>query len=178
MRSRKTLCTITHIVKSRILSIPLSLASFLLLIGFLARVQHWPYGNNIERIAFFILATLYTFRYFGKSSKKTVDTLKFVLITTWCALSIFASFKLQNTKYLIYVVILLGIVWLVHEILATIKKGVNQSNLILFAGAILLAIETIFRIQHLPGSSLIHLVSLLLISIGFALDKYFWQNKK
>lgn len=165
-------------MKSRILSIPLSLASFLLLIGFLARVQHWPYGNNIERVAFFILAILYTIRYFGKSSKKTVDTLKFLLITTWCTLSIFASFKLQNTKYLIYVVILLGIMWLVHEIFAIIKNGVNQSNLILFAGAILLAIETIFRIQHLPGSSLIHLVSLLLISIGFALDKYLWQNKK
>lgn len=154
------------------LSIPLGLSVLLLLVGSIARVQHRKYGIEIEQTAFALIALLYCVRYFGKNKKTFKDTVKLILILAWCSLSVAAYLNQGNNEYVIYSFMALGVFWFALEVLNLLKMGLGHSNMILLAGAFTLAIEGLFRIQHWPFGSLMHVLALLLIAIGFFVDNF------
>lgn len=165
-------------MKKPILSIPLALSLLLLLIGYVSRVQHWPFGVEMERTGFVLIALFYAIRYLRKNTVRYKDTLKFVLVISWCGLSLLASFKLQHISFLIYSIMAIGFFWLILEMKDIFKHGFKRSNMILVVGALLLALEALFRIQHWPLSSIIHLISLLILVLGFFTDNVFRSKRK
>lgn len=162
--------------RSKILSIPLAISVIILLIGYVSRVQHWANGAIIERVAFATIAVLYTVRFSLKQKRNLKDVVKLMLIVSWSVTSILAPLRMPNVYILQILVAATGVFWLILEIMDLVKRNVATSNTILFLGALLLVAEAIFRVQWWPGGSMLHLLALLVISIGFVID--FAQTRK
>jgi hypothetical protein len=156
--------------KTNSFNIPLAIAAGLLFVGYIFRFHHWPYAFQIEATGYIMIASLYTTRFSLKSDKNLKDTIKLILVTSWSITSILAPIKMPYVFLLQILVTALGIIWLVSEFVDLAKKKTNNLNKVLFLGGLLLAFEVVCRIQYWPGAVLLHLLTLIVIIIGFSID--------
>jgi hypothetical protein len=163
--------------KTKSFNIPLALAAGLLFVGYIFKIHHWPYAFQIEAIGYIMIACLYTTRFSFKSDKNLKDTIKLILVTSWCITSILAPIKMPYVFLLQILVATSGIIWLVLEFVDLAKKKTNALNKVLFFGGLLLAVEAVCRFQYWPGAVLLHLLALIVIIIGFSIDNTFNKIK-
>lgn len=153
---------------------PIGIAVFLTLVGYVFKVQHWPYGFSIDIIGQIGIGIFYLFRYFWKTNKNVKDNFKLVLVI---------SFVLGNVLVLPYVflfyfryfILLMGLICMVLEIKGLVNKNNDQLNTLLYIGSILIFIEIVCRMMWWPGASVLHLFALLMVSLGFISESF---NKK
>ncbi|GAB5417111.1 MAG: hypothetical protein Crog4KO_19770 [Crocinitomicaceae bacterium] len=121
----------------------------------------------ITQFGFGCVAISYAVRYWNKNSHLFTDTVKCLLIMFWCAIKISFASGMTFDRIVFYSFFLLGIVWLVSEIIDLFKGRTKGHRLVLLIGGILLALQTYMRFKHMPMASLIMLLSWLVLSAGF-----------
>lgn len=165
--------------RKKILSIPIALTLLILLVGFFARVHHWPFGFEIKFLGLTSLGILYMARYATKEPKTIKDTSKVLMVLSWVLFTTLGLFKLGYTPYLVYLSLILGLFWLILEIIDVIKpkSSNNKINPVLWIGIILMILFVLIKILHWPFGSIVYLFGLLISSMGFIID-YFLNRKE
>lgn len=118
------------------LKTPIRITIATLLVGMLSRVLNWPYAFEIIFVSFFSLAVLYSFRFYKKENKQTVDYVKIALVLSWTTNGIM---KVLDFPYTLFFQIVTGITfvtWFIMEGTAYFmdedRKGKNSITQILW----------------------------------------------
>ncbi len=85
----------------------------------------------------------------------------------WCVIKISFASGMTFDRVVFYSFYLLGIVWLVSEIIDLVKGRTKGSRLTLLLGAALMAFGMLCRFMWWPGASMAMMLSYFVLSGGF-----------
>lgn len=161
------------------LSLPIAGALLMLIVGRIAKIQHWPFGSSVYMTGLILVGCLYFLRYTLKADKNLKDIAKMLMVLTWVLVNFLALYKFVELQYVIIIGAISGLGWLINEIVdfGDHKARQDRLNAILWIGILLVVTSVIFKIQRLPLSSIFLLFGLLFSAIGFIID-YIWANKR
>ena len=97
------------------LKIPIRITIVALLIGMLSRVLNWPYAFEIILASFVSLMALYSFRFYKKENKKTVDYVKMVLVLSWTTNGILKLLDFPYTLFFQIATAITFVTWFIME---------------------------------------------------------------
>jgi len=154
------------------LSIPIALALLLIFVGYFAKVQHWPFGFELNLIGLASIGVLYVTRYVLKSNRTLKDLAKVLMVFSWVMVVTFGSLKFGYMAYLIYPSLTLGLGWFILEIidLIKVKETDDKLNPVLWIGILLMILYIMIQMMHWPFGSIIYILGTLISSIGFLVD--------
>lgn len=163
--------------KNKKFAIPIAISILLLIVGMNYRIQHYPYAVEMEIIGFTFLALFYAFRFILKNGRTKKDTIKLILVILWTTGNLLARFKVDNIYYIQHSILFTALVLLILEVFTFKKNPSDRLNIVLYIGAVLLSFEIIFRILWLPRNSILHLVGLIFLGLGFLLNKHMRKHE-
>src|SRR5690606_12902046 len=104
--------TIMSKIRIKKLSLPIAVALFVLLVGNIAKVQHWPFGFILYEIGLISLGVLYSIRYVLKADKEIRDVAKVIMVLAWVVFNFLTLHEYNGLQYLAYVSLASGLGWL------------------------------------------------------------------
>ncbi len=138
-----------------------------------------PRGMRVPyQIGFGLVAISYAIRYWSKSNIRYTDTIKCLLIVFWCGLSISFASGVTFDPLVYYLLFLIGIVWLIAEIIDLIKGRTRGHRLILLLGGALVGLQVVMRAEHLAGAVIAMMLSWMVLSLGFIIELILLSNRK
>ncbi len=161
--------------QKKILSIPIAIALFALVIGSMFKIMHWPFGFELKLTSLIAIGVLYTIRYGFKKSKNIKDTAKAIMVFSWVLFSVFVMYKMNNLVYVRIILAASGSAWLALEVWDIIKKKPKseRTNLPQLIGMLITIAYIVFQTQHWPFAGpmlMLSLFALIFLAIGFILD--------
>ena len=99
----------------KILSIPLRVSMFFILVGFLFKMLHWPLASTILTVAFISILILYAIRFLKKQTKTFLAYNKLILISFWSINGLVQIFHLPFTVYTQSILVLSLLLWSILE---------------------------------------------------------------
>ncbi|MDB2656982.1 hypothetical protein N9Y60_02880 [Crocinitomicaceae bacterium] len=130
------------------------------------------------QIGFGLVAISYAIRYWSKSNIRYTDTIKCLLIVFWCGLRISFASGVTFDPLVYYLLFLIGIVWLIAEIIDLIKGRTRGHRLILLLGGALVGLQVVMRAEHLAGAVIAMMLSWMVLSLGFIIELILLSNRK
>jgi len=166
--------------KKKILSIPLAFTLCALVIGTMAKIQHWLFGKEIYVGSFVLIGIFYLIRFAFKSPKNLKDILKMMVVEIWVILSLFVLYKITGVSFLRLSLEIIVVIWLALEIRDLINRKPMQQrlNLAQIVGVLIFTIQFCFMLFRLPFKNemeILYLFALILFAYGFILD---WRINK
>lgn len=155
--------------RNKKLSAPIGIALIILLIGYLFKIQHWPYAFEIEELGQIGIGVFYMIRFILKSNKNLKDIAKLILVVSWVLSNLFI-WDYKYLIYLFYLFIAVVLIWFLLEVRDFVYKKKDQLNPLVYIGLSIVALEIISKLMWWPSIAGLHLVALLLISLGFIID--------
>lgn len=158
--------------RKKILSLPIATALLVLLVGNIAKVQHWPFGFTLYATGLMSLGVFYALRYVLKTNKNIKDAAKGIMVLTWVLFNLLTLYNYTELQYIAVVSLTAGLGWLLNEIkdFFFYRDKIDKLNVVLWIGVLLMATSVIVKIKHLPGGSLLQFSGILFSALGFAID--------
>ena len=151
----------------RVLPYLLPLSWVFLMIAMFYYIQGGKESRLPQQIGFGLVGLFYALRYWNKQNVRFTDTIKCILVVFWCGLRISFASGVKFEPIVFYALFLIGLVWLIMEIIDLFKGITRGHRLILLAGGALIGLQVVMRIERFPGASVVMLVSFLVTSVGF-----------
>lgn len=172
--------------QKKVLTVPIRLATILILYSMLFQFMHWPYGIDLMLYSSIVLAVFYTIRFLYKHNKSHLDYVKLAIVVTWFLRVFIGTFISPRYSFVFDVILIgLGIWWFTEEGVnfythRKFRFG-NTFKLIyymLFALSFLICVVgMLVRIMHWPYGALIFTSGVMLISIFLLLDLFLIKRK-
>ncbi|MFT5860710.1 MAG: uncharacterized membrane protein (UPF0136 family) [Flavobacteriaceae bacterium] len=163
--------------RSKVLSIPIAIAISVLFVGSYLKIRNQTYGYELSVIGSIGLGALYCLRFIAKDQKRLEDLVKLAMLTLWIITGVLALHQ-RWYFYLLLALLITGSVWVVLELRSMLfqKSFQEKVNPVLWFGALLMCMEFVCRVKSWPIVTILSLLGLSVLSVGFFIDA--WKQKK
>lgn len=160
----------------KITNIILAIVLVVLPFSSMMQVMHWPFGKFLTSSSYIIIALVYVFRYFSKTTISLKDHVKLILVFTACCFHLMINFKLGHMNILLKLLEAVFLLFLFLELRDLIlrKASVRKLNGFQWIGMLLLMVYGCWKLLHLPYAVVPLIGSLLaglFLSVGFLLRR-------
>lgn len=148
------------------------------IIASLFKLMHWPYSMYLYIIGLGGIFVLYTFRFFLKKDKTTLDYIKLIFVELFCFTRFVNIHHLLKIDTLITITNIVGLIWIVFEIYNCMNGIKPKYKPILpnfsanYLFGLIIIIGAIFRLMHWPYANALLITGLILMSVYFIYDSF------
>lgn len=157
----------------KILRTPLRISIAVLILGFLFKIMHWPYGNLIITVSFILISILYFFRFFNKSKKILLDYAKLLLVFSFSIRGIIITLHLPFKDVFNIIALIAALAWLLlggHKDYygnSSVSNNKYFRGSVIGIGSIVIIVGALFKMMHWPGASIMLIVGLSLVALFY-----------
>jgi hypothetical protein len=163
--------------------VPISVSVFVIILGAILKIMHWPFDGETFIIGSASLSFFYLLRFLSKPQKCFLDFVKLGLVISYALRMNFYIFHLpgKTTVAIIFLIFLglfvvfAGVPYLTD--LEAAKKAIKSNNyplviktVILILGAFSIVTGAVFKIMHWPGAGPLLVVGLVIVAVWAIFD--------